>query len=83
MCDFGINSRRSDKDILISLAKHELRPVLTQHLSYRIKFSPTWSCAQLQVGKNYSYLFNVTPETRKSWCLNAHFIPTDSDVVGQ
>ena len=30
---------------------------------------------QLQVGKNYSRLFNLRPNIRKYSCLNTHFIP--------
>ena len=30
---------------------------------------------QLQVGENYSYLFNLRPNIFKSWCLNPNFIP--------
>ena len=30
---------------------------------------------QLQVGENYSYLFNLRPNIYKSCCLNTHFVP--------
>ena len=36
---------------------------------------------QLQVGENYSYLFNLRPHICKSWCLDTHFIHNKSDLV--
>ena len=37
---------------------------------------------QLQVGENYSYLFNLRPNICESRCLNTHFIPNNSDLIG-
>ena len=37
---------------------------------------------QLQVVKNYSYLFNLWPYIYKSWCLNSHFTPNNTDRIG-
>ena len=36
---------------------------------------------QLQVGENSQYLFNSNQNICKSWCLNAHFIPNNSDLI--
>ena len=37
---------------------------------------------QPQVLENYSYLFNLRPNVYRSWCLNSHFIPNNSDLIG-
>ena len=37
---------------------------------------------QPQVIENYSYLFNFRPNIYKSWHLNSHFIPNNSDLIG-
>ena len=37
---------------------------------------------QLQVGKNYTYLLYFIPKISKSSCLNSHFIPNNSDLIG-
>ena len=37
---------------------------------------------QLQVGENYSCLFNLMPNICKSWCLSTHSIPNTSDLIG-
>ena len=37
---------------------------------------------QLQMGANYSYLFNSGPNIFKTWCLNTHFITRNSDLIG-
>ena len=37
---------------------------------------------QPQVVENHSYLFNFRPNIYKSWCLNSHFIPNNSDLFG-
>ena len=37
---------------------------------------------QPQVFENYSYLFNLWTNIYKSWCLNSHFIPNNSDLIG-
>ena len=34
---------------------------------------------QLQVGENYSYLFNLRQKNCKSFSLNARFIPSNGD----
>ena len=39
--------------------------------------------SQLQVGKNYSYLFNLVSNICKSWCLNAYFIPNNIDLIAK
>ena len=36
----------------------------------------------LEVRENYSYLFNFRPNIFKSWCVSAHFIPTNIDLIG-
>ena len=36
---------------------------------------------QLQVGENYSYLFNLSTNICKSWCLNMNFITNNSDLI--
>ena len=36
---------------------------------------------QLQVGENYSYLFNLRLYICKSCCLNAHLIPINNDLI--
>ena len=36
---------------------------------------------QLQVTKNYSFLFNLSTNICKSWCLDTHSIPNNSDLV--
>ena len=36
---------------------------------------------QLQVGENYSYLFNLRPTICKSWYLNTHFFLNNSDLI--
>ena len=52
-----------------------------------LKFSATQSCVSLplpttlQVAENYSYLFYLSTNICKSWCLNTHFIPNNSDLV--
>ena len=37
--------------------------------------------SQLQVAENHSYLFNLSTNICKSWWLDTHFIPHDSDLV--
>ena len=37
---------------------------------------------QPQVVENYSFLCNLSPNINKSRCLNSHFIPNNSDLVG-
>ena len=37
---------------------------------------------QPQVIENYSYLFNLKPNIYKSLCLNSHFIPNNSSLIG-
>ena len=37
--------------------------------------------SQPQVVENYSYLFNLRPNILKSWCLNTHFVPNNSDLI--
>ena len=37
---------------------------------------------QLKVGKNYSHLLNLRRGIYKSWRLNTHFVPNNSDLVG-
>ena len=37
--------------------------------------------AQLQVGENYSYMFNLGPNICKHWCLSTHFISNNSDLI--
>ena len=37
---------------------------------------------QPQVVENYSYLFNLRPNICNSYCLNPHFVPDNSDVIG-
>ena len=36
---------------------------------------------QLQVGENYSYLFNLSTNICRSGCLDAHFSPNISDLL--
>ena len=36
----------------------------------------------LQVGENYSHLFNLKHKNCKSLCLNAHFISNINDLIG-
>ena len=36
---------------------------------------------QLQVGENYSHLFNMDTNICKSWCLDTHLIPNNSDLA--
>ena len=36
---------------------------------------------QIQVAENYSYLFNMGTHICKSWYLDTHFIPNNSDLV--
>ena len=36
---------------------------------------------QLQVSENYSHLLDLRPHVLKSWCLNTHFISTNSDFA--
>ena len=33
---------------------------------------------QLQIAGNDSYLFNLSTNSRKFWCLDTHFIPNNS-----
>ena len=35
---------------------------------------------QLQVGGNWSYLFNLKANICKYWCLNTHLISNNSDI---
>ena len=37
--------------------------------------------AQLQVTENYWYLFNLTSNSCKYWCLSSHFISNKCDVI--
>ena len=37
---------------------------------------------QLQVGENYSRLFNLRPNLRKSLCLNTHFVRDNIYLIG-
>ena len=37
---------------------------------------------QLQVAENYLYLFNLTPNICKLWCLNTLFNPNNSFLIG-
>ena len=49
------------------------------------KFSTTWGCVSLPrsttSSENYSYLFNLSPNTYKFWFLDTHFIHNNSDLV--
>ena len=36
---------------------------------------------QPPVVENYSYLFNLGTSILKSWCLDTHFIPNNSELV--
>ena len=36
---------------------------------------------QLQVGKNYSYSFDLRSNICKSWCFNVHFISNNNDLT--
>ena len=36
---------------------------------------------QLQLPKNYAYLINLRTNIYKSWCLDPHFIPNNSDSI--
>ena len=38
---------------------------------------------QPQVLGNYSCLFNLRSNSYKSCCLNCHFIPNNSDLIGK
>ena len=38
---------------------------------------------QLQVGENYTYLFNLGPNICKYWCLGTYFIPNNSGLTCQ
>ena len=58
--------------------------ILLKGLIKYLYFHPTevvsrYRDTQLQVGENYSYLFNFWRNICKSWCLNAQFIPDMSD----
>ena len=37
----------------------------------------------LQVGENYLYFFNSTPNICKSWCLNTHSIHNNNDLPAE
>ena len=36
---------------------------------------------QLQVAENYLFLFNLGTNIWKSWYLDTHFIPNNSDLI--
>ena len=36
---------------------------------------------QLQVAENYTYMFNLSTNICKSWCLDKYFISNNSDLV--
>ena len=46
----------------------------------------TWRCVslpdpQIQVGENYSFLFNLRSNLCKSYCVNKHFVPNISYLI--
>ena len=47
---------------------------------YPLEVVSRYRDSQLQVCKNYSYLFNLRPNICKSLCLNTHFVPNISDL---
>ena len=62
------------------------RQVLTFILLIYLNYHP-WGCVSLrypqpQVVGNYTYLFNLSPNFNKYWCLNSHLIPNNSDLIG-
>ena len=51
-----------------------------------LKFKPVevvsrYRDTQPQVVENYLYLINLKPNIYKSWSLDTHFIPNNSDLV--
>ena len=36
----------------------------------------------LEVAENYSYLLILAPNIYKFWCLNTHYFPNKSDLIG-
>ena len=48
---------------------------------YPLKVVSRYRDPQHQVAENYSYLLNLSTNTYKYWCLDAHFIPNNSDLV--
>ena len=38
---------------------------------------------QLQVAEHYWYLFNLTPNIWKCWCLITHFFPNNCDLISE
>ena len=58
---------------------HPLSAELKNLIFHQIEVVSRYRDPQLQVGENYSYLFNLRQKTsKKLMFLNSHFIPTDS-----
>ena len=55
-------------------ASQKTRYVTKHNVSSFVNLILKKNYAQLQVGENYSYLFNLGPNICKSCCLNTHFI---------
>ena len=63
--------------ILLSITPYATKLI---YLNFQpLKVVSRYRDPQLQVAKNDSYLFNLSTNIRKSWCLDTHFIPNYSD----
>ena len=49
--------------------------------NYPLEVVSRYRDPQLQVAKNYSYLFDLSTIICKSWCLDTHFVPDISDLI--
>ena len=83
--DSKITVISKNKIILYNNQFHRFNPYPAKlnYLNFQpLEVVPRYRDAQLQVSENYSYLFNLTPNIFKSWCLNTYFIPNNCDLIG-
>ena len=60
-----------------------LQPLSLIYLNFHpLKVVSGYRDPQIQVAENYSYLFHFSTYIYKSSCLDTHFIPNNSDLVG-
>ena len=68
----------------LSLRHGNPHPVkLIYSIFHPIKVVPRYRDLQLQVGENYSYLFNLRYIFCKFWCLNTLFLPNINDLINK
>ena len=76
-CCSWVNLSLQDKRTFVfSFDDHEPKVIRLSYLNFHpLEAVARYRDPQLQVGENYSYLFNFSSNIYRSWCLSTHFIP--------